>query len=244
MSSRRPSPSMHTSDSARTRTSDAAQVPTPILRVALAGLLGIAVALLVSACASSSDKLIPLADAGPLQSDFEAVAQAAEAGDGNCSATKAAIDTTEQDFSALPATVDAGLRDTLRQGIDNLRSHALALCAQPLVQSTATTTTAKITTTHTTATAPTETQTTNTQTTSTTSPPTTSSPGGGTPAPGVGETPAGSGEPGGGTGAGASSPQGESGSPANGSGAAASSPQGENGAAGGAGAGGGQEGAK
>jgi hypothetical protein len=170
----------------------------------LAGLLGVAAALLIAACGSSSGKLIPLADAGPLQSDFEAVAQAAETGNGNCSATEAAISTTEQNFNELPSTVDAGLRQTLRQGIDNLRSHALALCAEPLAQATVTSTTAKTTsstTTSTTTTTPTATETTTTP--PVTTPTTTNAPGtgGGTQAPGSGEeTPA----PGGGTGVGES----------------------------------------
>lgn len=171
----------------------------------LAGLLGIAAALLVS-CGSSSGKLIPVADAGPLQSDFETVAQAAEAGNGNCSATEAAILTTEQNFSSLPAGVDSGLRNTLRQGIDNLRSHALALCAQPLAQATATSTTPKTTpsttTTTSTTTTPTTTETATTPTTTPT-PPQTPGTGGGTPAPGVGEAAPGAG---GGTGAGEGPP--------------------------------------
>ena len=169
----------------------------------LAGLLGVAAALLVS-CGSSSGKLIPVADAGPLQSDFETVAQAAEAGNGNCSATEAAILTTEQDFNALPTGVDTGLRNTLRQGIDNLRSHALALCAQPLAQATATSTTPKTTrstTTTSTTTPPTTTETATTTTTAPTTPQTTPGTGGGTPAPGVGEATPGTG---GGTGAGES----------------------------------------
>lgn len=169
----------------------------------LAGLLGVAAALLV-ACGSSSGKLIPVADAGPLQSDFETVAQAAEAGNGNCAATEAAILTTEQDFNALPTGVDSGLRNTLRQGIDNLRSHALALCAQPLAQATATSTTAKTTPSTTTSTSatttPTTTETVTTPTTPPTTPPSTPGAGGGTPAPGVGEAAPGAG----GTGAGES----------------------------------------
>jgi hypothetical protein len=186
----------------------------------LAGVLGVAAALLIAACGSSGGKLIPVADAGPLQSDFEAVAQAAETGNGDCSATEAALATTEQNFSALPTTVDAGLRQTLRQGIDNLRSHALALCAQPLAQATSTSTTPKTTastTTTTTSTAtstPTTTQTATTPATTPTSTTTTPGTGGGTPAPGVGEeTPA---APGGGTGAGegASAPGGSSEAPA------------------------------
>jgi hypothetical protein len=176
-----------------------------MLRAALAGTLGIAAALLVS-CGGSSAKLIPLADAGPLQSDFETVAQDAEAGNGSCSATESAVLKTEQDFTSLPASVDSGLRQTLRQGIENLRARALVLCAQPLAQTTLTNTTPKTTTTTTPTTTTNTTTTTTEATPPTTTPsttPTTTTPGGGTPAPGVGETPpAGGGAPGGGTGAG------------------------------------------
>jgi hypothetical protein len=179
-----------------------------VLRAALAGTLGIAAALLVS-CGGSSAKLIPLADAGPLQSDFEIIAQAAEAGNGSCSATESAVLKTEQDFTSLPASVDSGLRQTLRQGIENLRARALALCAQPLAQTTPTSTTTKPTTSTSTTppTTTTNTTTSSTETAETTSTPsttpTTTTPGGGTPAPGVGETPpTGGGAPGGGTGAG------------------------------------------
>lgn len=176
---------------------------------ALAALLGVLAALLVG-CGSSGSKLIPTANAGPLQSDFEAVAHAAETGNGNCASTEAAIARTEGDFSALPAGVDTGLRETLRNGIDNLRSHALALCAQPLTQTTITNTTAKTTTpTNTTSTQTTSTSTTTTTppTETTTTPPTetTTTPGagGGTAAPGTGEEPI---APGGGTGVGEAAP--------------------------------------
>jgi hypothetical protein len=180
-----------------------------VVRAALAGVLGIAAALLVS-CGGSSAKLIPLADAGPLQSDFETIAQDAEAGNGSCSATEAAVLKTEQDFTALPASIDSGLRQTLRQGIENLRARALALCAQPLAQTTPTSTTTRPTTS--TSTTP-PTTTTNTTTTTTETQPTTSTPstaptsttpGGGTPAPGTGEAPAGGsgGQAGGGQGGG------------------------------------------
>ncbi|MGO9322759.1 MAG: hypothetical protein ACLQBY_18415 [Solirubrobacteraceae bacterium] len=180
----------------------------PILRLALAGALGIAAALLVS-CGGSSAKLIPVADAGPLQSDFETVAQDAEAGNGGCSTTEAAILKTEHDFGALPASVDSGLRQTLRQGIENLRARALVLCAQPLAQTTPTSTTQKPTTsTRTSTSTSTSTATTPATTPTSTTPsttPTSTSPGGGTPAPGAGETPSGGGSaPGGGTGAGES----------------------------------------
>jgi hypothetical protein len=154
-----------------------------IVRLLAAGALGVAAAVLIS-CGSSSGKLIPAANAGPLQSDFEAVAQAAESANGNCTNTEAAIVKTEQDFAALPSTVDSGLRNTLRQGITNLRKQALEACKQPLAQTT--TTPPKTTTsTKTTPTTPTTPQTTSTQSTTPTTPttPTTSGPGGGTPAP-------------------------------------------------------------
>jgi hypothetical protein len=177
---------------------------TTILRAALAALFGVAAALLVS-CGSSGKGLIPAASAGPLQSDFEAVAQAAQNGDGNCTATAEAIRKTEQDFNSLPTTVDAGLREKLSQGITNLRSRALTLCAQPLPQTTATSAAPPATTTKTqTATTQATTPTTSTPTTPTTTTPTTPSPGGGTPAPGAGDEsqPGAHAGQGGGTGAG------------------------------------------
>jgi hypothetical protein len=184
------------------------------LRLLAAGLLGVAVAIVLVSCGSSGKGLIPIADAGPLQSDFEAVAQAAQAGGGSCTATTEAINKTEQDFAALPATIDSGLHNRLREGISNLRERALALCAQPLVQ-TATTTTPRTTPTTTT----TKTQTTPT-TTSTPTTPTTTTPvtppnnGGGTVAPGEGEregSPGSDNGHGNGRGNGRSDEQGESG---------------------------------
>ena len=180
---------------------------TRLLRGSMALALGALAALLIS-CSSSGKGLIPVADAGPLQSDFEAVAQAAENGDGSCAGTEAALLKTEQDFAALPNSVDAGLRKRLNEGIQSLRTHALGLCAQPLPQSTVTSTTPKTTTTTTpTTSTPTETQTTETQTTPTTETPEPSGPGGGTPAPGeprVGEVEGGGGL--GGEGSGGASP--------------------------------------
>jgi cytoskeletal protein RodZ len=185
------------------------------LRIMLAGLLGIAAALLV-ACGSSGKGLIPAANAGPLQSDFEAVAQAAQSGEGNCTATEAAIEKTESDFADLPSTVDAGLRKTLSLGIANLRHRALALCVEPLPQATSTTKTSPPTTTTNTQTTPTtttHTETTTTPTTPTATTPTATTPGGGTPAPGSESAPGASSGPGGGTGIG-----GESGAGAGGAG--------------------------
>ena len=166
----------------------------PLYRFALAALLGVAVPLLV-ACGGSGGGLIPVGNAGPLQSDFEAIAQAAENGDGTCTATEAAVLKTERDFQALPSTVDAGLRSRLREGIAKLRSDALGLCQQPLPQATVTSTTQKTTTT---TTPPTPTTSTSTGITAP------SGPGGGTPAPGAGgeAAPTPGSEAGGATGAG------------------------------------------
>jgi hypothetical protein len=185
-----------------------------MIRVLCAGLLGVSAALLV-ACGSSGKGLIPAANAGPLQSDFEAVAQAAQSGEGNCTATEATLAKTEQDFAALPATIDKGLSKRLSLGISNLRHRALALCAQQFPQATSTTST-PATTTSTQTTPTTTTTTTETATTQTAPPittPTPSTPGGGTQAPGSESPPGASNGPGGGTGIG-----GESGSGGRGAG--------------------------
>jgi hypothetical protein len=159
------------------------------MRVALALALGAGAALLV-ACGSSGKGLIPAASGGPLQSDIEAVDQAAQEGNGSCSATEAALLKTEQDFAGLPSSIDSGLRNNLRQGIENLHKVALALCTQPLAQTTTTTTPSTTTTTAppTTTTTPPTTTTAPPSTTTTPSEPTETpeGAGGGTPAPGEG----------------------------------------------------------
>lgn len=162
------------------------------LRLLLAGLLGVACATLV-ACGSSGKGLIPAASAGPLQEDFEAVAQAAKEGNGDCTATGTAIAKTEEDFQKLPASLDSGLRERLRTGIANLSSRARVFCAQPNPGVT----TATTPTTTSTSSSQTTTSSTSTSTSSTLSTPTSTStsstatgppaPGGGTPAPGESE---------------------------------------------------------
>ena len=162
------------------------------VRIALAAMLGVSAALLVACGGAGSAKLIPTADAGPLQTDFETVAQDAEAGNGECTNTEAALTKTQQDFEALPSSVDAGLRERLAEGIRNLRTRALVLCAQPLAQATVRTTktaTTRSTTTQAPPATTTQTETTTTATAPTTPIPTTSTPtattpGGGTAAPG------------------------------------------------------------
>ncbi len=152
-------------------------------RLALAAALGLSAALLVS-CGSSGKGLIPTANATPLQADFEAVAQAAQTGGGECTPTETAIAKTEQDYNALPTSIDAGLRTTLREGIVNLKQRALALCSQPLSSVTTGTTARTQTTTTSTQTTPTTTTpTTPTTTTTTPAEETSTGPGGGTTAP-------------------------------------------------------------
>lgn len=182
-----------------------------LIRLALAAALGVGAALLVS-CGSSGKGLIPMAHAGPLLTDFEAVRQAAENGD--CSATDAALAKTEEDFAALPSTVDSGLRSSLRQGIENLKTRAQETCEQSQQSSAATSTTQKttppVTTPKTTSTATTTTTTTTSTGSTTPTTTTTTTAPGGTPAP-EGEAPAGSGgSPGEGAGAGGTGAGGQS----------------------------------
>jgi hypothetical protein len=173
----------------RSMTACARSRRTAALRAVAAGLAGAAAALIVS-CGSSGQGLIPASAAGPLKSDFEVVQQTAESANGDCTATEAALLKTAEDFSALPSSVDSGLRGNLRQGIANLRVRAHEMCAQPKAQTATTAPTTTSTPTTTTSTTPT----TPTQTTSTTTPPTTTSPGGGTPAPGEEESAEGKGK--------------------------------------------------
>jgi hypothetical protein len=155
-----------------------------LFRLIPAALLGVGAAVLVS-CGSSGKGLIPLRYAGPLQSDFQAVLQAAREGDGSCVATAAAIRKTEHDLRNLPASVDSGLRGRLSEGVANLSASARQLCAQPLAQTgtgTQTTSTAK--------TAPPPTTTSETRSTPTTeeaAPPPTATTPGGAPSPPSGE---------------------------------------------------------
>lgn len=147
-----------------------------LIRLLAAALLGVAAAALVS-CGSSGKGLIPSANAGPLQNDFEAVSHAAETGEGSCSETESALGKTEQDFLQLPATVDRGLHARLQLGIENLRKQALATCeqaAEAKTTGTQTSTTSTTTSTNTETTPPT--QSTPTTTTGTTSTPTTPTP--------------------------------------------------------------------
>jgi hypothetical protein len=146
------------------------------LAVLASGLLG-ASAALVASCGGGSGKLIPVANSEPLQKDFQEVATAAESSRGSCAGTEAALLKAQQDFNNLPATVDAGLRRRLGDGLSKLRTDALELCSQPGTTGTSATATTP-TQTATTPTTPT-TPTTSTETTPTT-PTTSTTPGGAT----------------------------------------------------------------
>ncbi len=170
MTVRRPDPSSATPRPVDSRREDGhSSLLRTIMRLLPVGLLGAGTAVLVS-CGSSGAGLIPSENAGPLVAAFQAVERAASQGDGNCAPTKAALSTTEHDFQALPASVNAGLRTRLRKGISHLQTLALELCAEPLAQ---TTTTGESTSTTTTTAPPATTKTTTTTPpTNTTTPPT------------------------------------------------------------------------
>jgi cell division septation protein DedD len=171
-----------------------------LIRLTVAALLGVAAAVLVS-CGSTGAGLIPSTNASPLQEDFEAVARAAAAGNGSCALTESALGKTEQDFLALPASIDRGLHRRLEEGISNLRTRALAMCIQ--LTAGATSTEGTQTSTTPTTTTSTSTETTPTTTTSTTTTPTTTTPTSTTAPPSEsGGTEAGEGEEGAGKGKG------------------------------------------
>jgi hypothetical protein len=133
-----------------------------ILRFVVAGALGAAAPLLV-ACGSGGSKLIPVANAGPLQNDFNAIANAVAGG--NCAAAQSALTRAQTDAANLPATVDRTLRDRIEKGLADLAATAPTECAKNSTTATQTTT------------APTtNTQTTTTQTTTTAPPTTTTTP--------------------------------------------------------------------
>ncbi|MGC2373061.1 MAG: hypothetical protein WA484_04210 [Solirubrobacteraceae bacterium] len=159
-----------------------------LIRLTVAALLGVVAAVLVS-CGSSGAGLIPSESAGPLRRDFEAVARDAAAGNGSCAATESALGKTEQDFLALPASIDGGLHAHLQEGISNLRKRALEMCIQLTAGATSTEATQTSTTT-TTSTETTPTTTTSTTTTPTSTTPTTTT----TPPSESGGTEAGEGE--------------------------------------------------
>ncbi len=97
--------------------------------------------LLPAACGGSGAGLIPTANAGPLEHDFEEVARLARSGNGSCTATTEAMEKTEADFAKVSASLAAPLRSKLQEGITNLRKQALEECTQATSTSSSTTTT-------------------------------------------------------------------------------------------------------
>ena len=95
--------------------------------------------------------LIPAADAGPLQQRLRSRRTGGRKRQRQLLRDR---NSDRQDRTGLHRAarrhVDAGLRDTLRQGIANLRTRALALCAQPLARPAPPSTTPTSTTTTTT----------------------------------------------------------------------------------------------
>lgn len=156
-------------------------------RLLPAGALGATAALLVS-CGGGGTGLIPAADAGPLQTDFNDVAQAVSSGD--CHAAITALHRARHDFNALPPTINAALHKRLSDGLVNLDHTAPRQCAQSNTSSTSSsstqttpppTTQSTPSTSDTTTTPPTSSA---TNTSSQTQPsPTSSSSSGGTPSP-------------------------------------------------------------
>lgn len=155
------------------------------IKLPLAMLLA-ACATLLSACGGSGGGLIPAGNAGPLRADFEKVAEAAARGNGDCSATEAAIARTKSDFASLPSSVSSSLRAQLSKGIAHLSSQAQLECTQPSSEGATTTASTDSTSTQSATTTTTTTTTTTSEELSTASDTSSapSVPNGGTPAEG------------------------------------------------------------
>lgn len=149
-------------------------------KLLLAALLCVLPATL-SACGGSGTGLIPEGNAGPLRLDFEAVASAAESGNGDCTKTESELAKTEHDFEALPSSVESRLHARLAEGIERLRSQALLACKQPSgLGATTTATTSKPTVTPPSSTTTTTTTTTSSEESTETNSSSTTPPNGGT----------------------------------------------------------------
>jgi hypothetical protein len=165
--------------------------PFPLI---IALVLGVAAAMLV-ACGTGTKDGIPAADAGELKSQIEDVRQAVEAR--RCGDVPGQVRQVVAQVDRLPSSVDARLREELRNGAERLRSQAIEDCNASLAQTTETqpetqtqtqttetvTTTVPTTTTPTTTQPPAATVTTppTTQPPAPTAPPAEPVPGGGTP---------------------------------------------------------------
>ena len=134
--------------------------------VALA--LGVATALLV---ACGGDGRIPASDASRVDNALDDVAANFRAG--KCQAAEEAVARARGALLNLPSSVDAGLRDRLRAGVDNLSTRVPATCGQTQTQTQETQTqTQQTQSTESTQTTTTDTSTTDTSTTDTGTQPT------------------------------------------------------------------------
>lgn len=146
-------------------------------------MIAVVLVTVLSSCGGSSEKLIPPQNAALLTAALNQVQDQANAG--NCDTAAAATDQVQRQIEALPATVDARLKEALVRGTDTLRqlTENPDACQAPRTTPTQTT--------ETTQTTQTQTETTPTETTPTETTPT---------EPGNGGTPSGGTPPSGGAG--------------------------------------------
>jgi hypothetical protein len=159
------------------------------VRLPLAFLLGVAAAVLV-ACGGgggSSDNLLSQSRADRIKGDLTDIRQAVN--EQACDAAQAGLNKLKEDLDGMPSSVDARLRERLREGYAKLSQRVPVDCTQATTTTTTvpTTTTTTPTTTETTPTTPTTTETTPTATTppTTTTPPDTTTTDGGSGSGGV-----------------------------------------------------------
>ncbi len=117
-------------------------VPRP-LPYLLALALGVGAALLV-ACGGGTKAGFPPAIAGDLKSQIEDVQQAVD--DGRCEDVSSQLRQVDDGIDDLPETVDARLRQSLRDGSDALRRTAVSECGESETTTTETTSTETATT--------------------------------------------------------------------------------------------------
>jgi hypothetical protein len=103
----------------------------------------------LGACGSSSSSksLIPVADAGPLQNDFDAVASAIA--DHDCPGSSSAIRRAQAHVDSLPRATSEQLTQRLQDGLQTLQRQAADECVATVATTTTETTTTETTTTDT-----------------------------------------------------------------------------------------------
>ena len=76
----------------------------------------------------SNEKLLPASDASAMDESFQRVADATNSGD--CAAATSALADARKAFDALPSSVDAGLRERILAGIEQLGRTVPEQCGQ------------------------------------------------------------------------------------------------------------------